>query len=332
MRNLPTLPAHGRIFAAAMLLCFGGPAIATEAAVHNDMDGDGRSDLIWQHDVTGAVVYWSGAKSALMKRAEVTRPDNFDPQRWLVRGTGNYLDETPRVDLTLQDRYTGDFLGMYTDDPSTDYFVYPIELFASNLDWSLAGSGDFNGDGVSDLFWRNLRSGSNIVRFSGPWEFEFQYIASVTNFDWRVSSIGDFDGDGQSDILWRNSVTGANTIWRSANSQPRTSMTRVSNLDWQIVGVGDFNGDGRSDIFWRNATTGANVIWKSGSYATRQAVTGVSNREWKVASVGDFDGDGKADVFWRNSVTGANVIWLSASSATRQAVTRVSNLAWRVVP
>lgn len=331
MRNLPALPAHGRIFAAALLLCFGGPALATEAAVHNDMDGDGRSDLIWQHDVTGAIVYWSGAKYALMVRPEIAQPVDFEPQRWLVRGTGNYFDPNPRVGLTLQDRYAGGFRAVYDDFFDVVYQIYSLETpFTPSLDWVLAGSGDFDGDGITDLFMRNLRSGSNTVRFSTTFRFQFQTIPSVTNLDWRVSGIGDFDGDGQSDILWRNSVTGANTIW-TANSQ-RISMTRVSNLDWQIVGVGDFNGDGRSDIFWRNATTGANVIWKSGSYATRQAVTGVSNREWKVASVGDFNGDGKADVFWRNSITGANVIWQSASSATKQAVTKVSNLAWRVVP
>jgi hypothetical protein len=52
----------------ALALCGAwGSAHSTESALHNDMDGDGRSDLIWGNASTGAIVYWSGARRASAK-------------------------------------------------------------------------------------------------------------------------------------------------------------------------------------------------------------------------------------------------------------------------
>lgn len=78
-------------------------------------------------------------------------------------------------------------------------------------EWYVAGIGDFNGDGRSDLFWRRYDNGSNTIWLSADASTQLP-VPSVTG--WGPVQVGDFDGDGRSDILWRGE-TGANVVYRS---------------------------------------------------------------------------------------------------------------------
>ena len=74
----------------------------------------------------------------------------------------------------------------------------------SNLDWYVAGSGDYNGDGQADILWRNIRTGANTIWRSAN-SATRQGMFSVKPFvGWRVAGSGDYNGDGVSDVLWRN--------------------------------------------------------------------------------------------------------------------------------
>lgn len=184
---------------------------------------------------------------------------------------------------------------------------------------------DFNGDGKSDILWRNLGNGTNTIWRSAD-SATTQAVATVGSLAWRVVGVGDFDGDGRSDILWRNSDNGSNAIWRSANVATTQAIATAA-LSWQVAGVGDFNGDNRFDVLWRNAD-GRNVIWQSGNSTAAQAVAAAAT-PWRVAGVGDFNGDGLSDILWRNNNDGRNVVWRSGNSASAQAVAS-AGVAWNV--
>lgn len=188
---------------------------------------------------------------------------------------------------------------------------------------------DFNGDGVSDLFWRDAGMGLNAIWLSANGSTQ-QSVASVRSLSWKVVGIGDFDADGQADVLWRNVANGANVIWRSGNSATVRQTRPVAKLDWKVAGIGDFDGDGSDDILWRNHASGANVIWKSALNTSPLTVTPVTNMNWVVAGVGDFDSDGKSDILWQNAKTGTNLIWKSGNSATVQLLTQITNLSWKI--
>jgi hypothetical protein len=69
--------------------------------------------------------------------------------------------------------------------------------------WHIKGSGDFNGDGCSDILRQN-DSGEVVI-----WEMNgFDVIGSATVFNpgtsWLPVGTGDFDAKPNSDILWRN--------------------------------------------------------------------------------------------------------------------------------
>ena len=211
------------------------------------------------------------------------------------------------------------------DGTTTDRLTPVAVLFRSALNTS-----DFNGDGFSDILWRNISTGADRIWRSAKATLQ-QAMGGVTDQAWQIVGTGDFNADGITDVLWHNATTGASTIWKSANAGTKQAVATVADLNWRIVGVGDFNGDGYADILWRNVSTGANTIWKFGSVTTQQAVGGVTDGNWHVLAVGDFNSDGRADIFWRNTSTGANAIWFSANSKTRQSVTGVTDLNWTVV-
>lgn len=188
---------------------------------------------------------------------------------------------------------------------------------------------DFDGDGVSDILWRNLRTGNNTIWKSANSATE-KGVTPLADLTWKIVGSGDFDGDGITDILWRNSSTGRNSIWKSGNSTTLQSVATVSSPTWTVAGVGDFNNDGKSDILWRNTSTGRNSIWRSGNTATQQAVATV-DLSYKIMGVGDFNGDGASDILWRNTTNGRNSIWRSANNKTLTAMTTVADQRWTIV-
>jgi hypothetical protein len=109
----------------------------------------------------------------------------------------------------------------------------------TDLNWRVAGVGDFNGDGKSDILWHNSATGQNVtwimtgatISGGGP-------IDSVPDLNWSIVGVGDFDGDGKSDILWRNNATGENSIWFMSGGSTiasRPLLATVTDLNWSII-------------------------------------------------------------------------------------------------
>jgi hypothetical protein len=183
------------------------------------------------------------------------------------------------------------------------------------------GAHDFNGDGNSDILWRN-DSGAVATWDMNDRSSGGLVIANVSN-DWHVAGTGDFNGDGKSDILWRND-SGAVATW---NMNDRSSngavIANVSN-DWHIAGTGDFNGDGKSDILWRN-DSGAVATWNMNDRSSNGAVIANVSNDWHIAGTGDFNGDNKADILWRND-SGAVATWdMNDRSSSGAVIANVSN-------
>ena len=299
------------------------PAIARFRAtsapwLRGDINGDGRSDVVWRNTRSGRDSIWSSANSAT-PLAMSTVPN----LAWEVVGASDFTGDQ-QADVLWHNLSNG-AMSLWRSGSSAS--TQAVSALAA--DWSIAGAGDFDGDGRSDLLLRNLVTGANVIWKSANSATPMA-VTTLGSQAWMVAGVGDFDGDHKADILWHNGNTGENAIWKSANSATAV-VVKTTSLDAVVAGVGDFNADGKADILWRNVTTGGSGIWLSGNYATTQAVTGINNPAWVVAGIGDFDGDLRADILWRNTSTGQDVIWKAANSATAQVITRVSDLDWSIV-
>ena len=286
-----------------------------------DVNGDGKSDVVWRHSTTGSNAIWKSANKATQQAtAAVTS------QAWKVVGASDFNGDG-KADLMWRNTSTGSNAIWRSANKATQQAVSAV----TSQSWIVAGVGDFNGDGKSDVLWRNTSTGANAIWKSANKATQ-QSVAAVTSQDWIVAGVGDFNDDGKSDVLWRNLDTGANAIWKSGNKATQQAVASVTDEHWKAVAVADFNGDGHSDILWRNTESGANAIWRSANKATQQATSAVTSQSWQVAAAGDYNGDGKADILWRNGSTGANAIWKSGNKATQQAVAAVTDVKWKIVP
>ena len=180
---------------------------------------------------------------------------------------------------------------------------------------------DFNGDGRSDILWRNVDGTlSNwLGQPNGGFVPNDANAAVNVPLDWHVIATGDLNGDGRDDILWRNADGTLSNWLGQANGSftPNNANGAVFvPTDWNVIGVADFNGDGRDDILWRQ-DGGTISNWLStaaGGYTPNNANAAVFvPTDWIIAGLGDFNGDGRADILWRHT-DGTISNWLGTAA------------------
>src|SRR4051812_3963788 len=177
--------------------------------------------------------------------------------------------------------------------------------------WSIAGSGDFNGDGQADILWQNTSTGERSIWFMTGNTFAGAALLPVVPTTWSIAGVGDFNGDNRPDIVWQNTQTGERSIWfmNGAAYSSAALLPQVPTV-WSIAAVGDFNGDAKADLVWQNSTTGERSIWfMNGATFNGAALLPTVPTVWKIAGATDFDGDSKPDLAWQNSPSGERSIW-----------------------
>jgi len=166
---------------------------------------------------------------------------------------------------------------------------------------------DFNGDGKTDILWRNDAGAASI------WMMDNGNVLSgnplgIVPTDWKIAGIGDFNGDHKADILWR-SDNGAASIWTMDNGHVLSgNPLGIVPTDWKIAGTDDFNGDGKADILWRGDNGAASIWLMDNGHVLSGNSLGVVPTDWKIAGTGDFNGDHKADILWRSD-SGQTSVW-----------------------
>ena len=199
--------------------------------------------------------------------------------------------------------------------------------------WTVIGTGDFNGDGRTDVLWRHENGTITdwLAQEKGVFRGNFETFNVGVGADWTFAGTGDFNGDGRADALWRKGDGSLVSWWGNQNGSftldnPLPSITS----DWHVAGTGDFDGDGRDDILWRN-DNGTVTNWRGqadGSFVGNYEA-GVLSLEnaWKLVGTGDFNGDGRDDVLWLND-NGVLTNWLGTANGSFQG--NYANAAYQV--
>ena len=194
----------------------------------------------------------------------------------------------------------------------------------------LIRTGDFNGDGKTDLHF-HYKDGNDWVGVSNGSSITWQGWATSWNGDATIGPmlrVGDFNGDGKSDLYfhykdgndWVGLSNGSSITWQGwGNNWPGDASIEP------LIRAGDFNGDGKTDLFfhysdgnnWVGVSTGSGITWQGwGNNWPGDGAIG------PLIKVGDFNGDGRTDLSfhysdgndWVATSTGAGFAWQGAGT------------------
>ena len=273
-----------------------------------DFNGDGRDDVLLRHEDGRWLFYPMNGRRHMAGQGTANLTGNLE---WSVAGVGDF-DGDGKDDVLLRKAATTGAWYYYPMDGRRHLAGHGAANLTRNLEWSVAGVGDFDGDGSDDVLLRKAAT-------TGAWYYypmngrraaAGHGAANLTrDLEWSMAGVGDFDGDGKDDVLLRKPATGA---WHYYPMDGRRHLAGNGAADlpsdraWSLAGIGDFDGDGKDDVLLRHRDGRWHFHPMDGRRAAagdgRAAVTG--NLEWSVAGIGDLNGDGKEDVLLRKPTTG----------------------------
>jgi hypothetical protein len=289
----------------------------------NDINGDGRSDLLLRSTNAAAdnLKYW------LMSGATKSSEKSFTwSLSYNVAAVGDFNGDS-RADILWIQNGTR-LVRMWLARADGTYATHTL----GNHDdgWFVAGAADINADGNTDVIWRHRGLSTGNVKI---WFMNGSAIASESLYTWSLSYelavTGDLNGDGRADIVWVQPSTGLVRLWRSraSNNFAAANIGTYAGA-WSIVAAGDINGDGKDDLFWRHRTSGTNNVmyWLMNDATVARQSTFTWSQSYKVEASGDYNGDGLLDIAWVQSGTGLVRLWLAKANGTYPSA-NVGNLA-----
>jgi hypothetical protein len=201
-----------------------GPQIASTTVLGNvpgnwsvaatgDFNADGNGDVVWR-DTAGNVGLWLMNGTTIAQTAVIGNV----PTNWSIVGADM------RGDIFWRNSSTGE-VGMWvmidTQVAQTvDFGVVP-------LNWTIAGIGDFDGNGSTDILWRDSSGNVGIWLMNGTQILSTSVLGNVPA-DWNVAQTGDYNGDGKSDVLWID-TSGNVGVW-FMNGTTVSSVTQYGNV------------------------------------------------------------------------------------------------------
>jgi len=249
-----------------------------------DVNGDGKSDLLWNLDAGGQWVYWT-----------MDGPNRLDGagygvgSGWYIVATGDFRGDD-RLDVIWSD---GTNMQLW-DGSGTSYAGLAMQAYPRG--YEVVAVGDLNADGRDDLVWR---SAAGMV---GTWLMNGPSVIGSASYSvapaWRVVGSGDMNGDNRLDIVWTDNSS--MQLWTGSAGGFAGAMMPAYPTGWNLVGIGDVNGDNFDDVLWRYPATGEIAYWRM-SGANRVSGSGfAASTAWRPVQVADFTGDGRADIIWTN--------------------------------
>ena len=147
-----------------------------------DFNGDGKADIAWRNSATGEnYLYLMNGTSIAAEGYFRTVADT----RWQIVGVGDF-DGDGKVDIVWRHTATGENY-LYPMNGTTIKASEGYLRTVADANWRIAACGDYDGDGKSDILWRNVATGENYVYLmSGTTITGEGYLRTVADPAWTV--------------------------------------------------------------------------------------------------------------------------------------------------
>ncbi len=237
---------------------------------------------------------YAGVNGNIASNPQFVNPsNNFGLQTGSPARHAGTASGAPAIDIDCQPRGSPPSIGAYELDGPNVCSVWNNKSAATH---------DLNGDGFSDVVWRDNAGDLAVWLMNGTRVLQAAALGNVSN-TWTVIGQHDFNGDGESDLVWRGGG-GDLAMWLMNGSQV-SSLASLGNVpvNWTVYGTGDLNGDGYGDLLWRDSNTGTVVAWlMNGAAVASTANFGAVAPNWTIL------GDANGGVLWRDN-SGDLALW-----------------------
>ncbi len=165
-----------------------------------DLNGDNQSDLLLYNKTTGGIrfILMNGNTSISDTPAMV-----LDPAFGLTIMGSSDFDGDGRAEILAYDPTSGFSALIFFDTAGVLSSIVPLIQIDAAGGWALYDTGDFNGDGKTDLLTFKSSTGETaITELDGTTVLSTNTVMTLPPGDqWSIQETGDFDGDGNDDIL-----------------------------------------------------------------------------------------------------------------------------------
>ncbi len=223
------------------------------------------SDIVLQNPNSGDVFFWlaDSAERQLGVGIPIGNPD------WTVLGIDDFNGDLNQ-DLLWRHRTSGAlivWITQPTEPPGQGSLprVSALLDMASTNSLEYLGSGDYDNNGESDLFWFDDDRRQIVVWLNRQGFSKEATLSGTTPFpaEWRPVGVADFDLDGQLDMVCENTGDRQWGVWLMNGLVPVT--LRIFELEVsptaQFLGVVDGNGDGHPDLHWNDNALQEWICW-----------------------------------------------------------------------
>ncbi len=275
-------------------------AEAPGEAIVGDFDGDGHADILWYVPGPHADELFFGGPKGVLVGHSISIYGSYEPVVGDFNGDGAsdilWISNGPCGATNV-------WLGGGTRGaPFHKGFAVPnCRVPQYDEDGGLASNqpitGDFNGDGKTDIYWIAPHPYPSVLWFGDTTGFDVgsKSTAPTTEPEYFRPILGDFNGDHHTDVLWYQ--PGLTKLWLGGTTKFVEGSAPTVHGTYKVRAV-DYNGDGSADLLWYAEGPADDMLWTGSpsgfvNIVHKPLVSG----KWFLIT-GDFTGDGRTDIQW----------------------------------